>query len=240
MVKEELIARSPLRVFETSIHGGLGKGNLGVLTSRKGVGKTACLVHIATDKLLRDHHVIHVSFSQNVDHVLSWYEDIFEEISRIKHLEHARDVHDEIVRNRVIMNFSQKDVAIDQIISSLRAMIVDGGFKADAVMFDGYRLSDDNCEDLGRIRDFAQEMDLEVWFSVSALSEDVPYDEFGVSAPVKELCYYIDVLIGLTFVDDHVALTLVKDQGEEVQKHMSLKLDPKSLLIMREDEPLQT
>ena len=32
--------RSPLRVFERSIHGGLGRGNLGVVLSRAGMGKT--------------------------------------------------------------------------------------------------------------------------------------------------------------------------------------------------------
>jgi len=49
MIMEDLISRSPLRILENSIHGGLGKGNIGVLASRKGVGKTACLVHIATE-----------------------------------------------------------------------------------------------------------------------------------------------------------------------------------------------
>ena len=71
MIKAELNKRSPLRIFEKSIHGGVGKGNVGVLASRKGVGKTACLVHIATDKLFRDKHVIHVSFSSRVDHIVS-------------------------------------------------------------------------------------------------------------------------------------------------------------------------
>ena len=48
MVRAELIKRSPLRILERSMHGGLGAGNIGILASRKGVGKTACLVHIAT------------------------------------------------------------------------------------------------------------------------------------------------------------------------------------------------
>ena len=39
--RKQLNKRSPLRVFERSLHGGLGKGNIGVVTSRKGVGKTA-------------------------------------------------------------------------------------------------------------------------------------------------------------------------------------------------------
>ncbi len=84
MVREELNKRSPLRIFENSIHGGLGNGNLGVIASRHGIGKTACLVHMATDKLFRDEHVIHISFSQNVNHVIAWYEDIFKEITSKK------------------------------------------------------------------------------------------------------------------------------------------------------------
>ena len=37
MVKQELIQRSPVRVFEKSIHGGLKSGDLGVIASRKGL-----------------------------------------------------------------------------------------------------------------------------------------------------------------------------------------------------------
>ncbi len=238
MVKEELIKRSPLRVFEQSIHGGLGKGELGVLTSRKGVGKTACLVHIATDKLFQGQQVIHVSFSQNVAHVISWYEDIFDELTEKEGLDNPRDLHDEIVKHRVIMNFNQEQISIDQILSSLRAMIEQGGFKADAVMFDGYRLTNAEPADIEQIRSFAQEMGIVVWFSVSAVDDSVPYDQYGVSEPVKSLAPYIDVLIGLAFEKDHVSLTLVKERTEQRAKKLSLKLDPKSLLILKQDEQI--
>jgi len=53
MVRKELINRSPLRILERSTHGGVGKGNIGIIAARKGVGKTACLVHIATDQLFQ-------------------------------------------------------------------------------------------------------------------------------------------------------------------------------------------
>ena len=81
MVKAELIKRSPLRILEKSTHGGLGKGNLGVITARRGVGKTAFLVHLATDQLFQDKPVIHVSFSTSTNHIIDWYEDIFKEIA---------------------------------------------------------------------------------------------------------------------------------------------------------------
>ena len=58
MVKEELVSRSPLRILEKSTHGGLGKGNLGVIAAKRGVGKTAFLVHMATDQLFQGNHII--------------------------------------------------------------------------------------------------------------------------------------------------------------------------------------
>lgn len=231
MVKEELNKRSPLRVFEQSIHGGVGKGNLGVLVSRKGVGKTACLVHIATDKLFRGEHVIHVSFSQNVNHVMAWYEDIFNEISQRRHLDNAMDIHDEIIKNRVIMNFNQENVSVKQILTSLQAMIEQGGFSADAVMFDGYRIGTGHGEDIGIIKEFAKKMDLEVWFSLSPLSDEAEYDAYGVPSTIEKIKDTIDVLIGLVFDGEHVAFTVVKDHDETKKEKIAVKLDPKTMLI---------
>ena len=234
MVKEELIQRSPLRVFEQSIHGGLGKGKLGVIASRHGIGKTACLVHIATDKLFKDEQVIHVSFSQNVSHVIAWYEDIFTEISKKRHLEDAMEVHDEIIKHRVIMNFNQDNVTVDLIISSLKAMITDGGFHADTVVFDGYRMTVASDEDLLKLKQFAEETQLEVWFSVSPVSRDVDVDEFGVPTTLAKFADSLDVLIGLRYVSDHVVMTVVRDHGSAEPVKMAVKLDPKTMLICDE------
>jgi hypothetical protein len=231
MVKDELIKRSPLRIFEKSIHGGLGKGKLGVIASRHGIGKTACLVHMATDKLFRNEQVIHVSFSQNVNHVISWYEDIFKEISKVRDLENAMEVHDEIIKHRVIINFSQENVTVDQIISSLKAMIKEGGFKADAVFFDGYKMTVVSEGDLNRIKEFAEEMNIEIWFSVSPVIKDAGVDQYGVPLTLNPIADKLDVLIGLKFQEDHVVLTAVRDHGSIEPIKMALKLDPKTLLI---------
>ena len=43
MVKQELIERSPVRFLEKSANGGLAAGEIGVLTSKKRVGKNFCV-----------------------------------------------------------------------------------------------------------------------------------------------------------------------------------------------------
>jgi hypothetical protein len=231
MVKEELIKRSPVRILEQSMHGGLGKGNIGVLASRKGVGKTACLVHMATDKLFQQKPVIHVSYSSRVDHIISWYEDIFREIARGLKLESATEVHDEIIRNRVIMNFSQEGLKVEQVLRSLEAMIKDGNFAAETVIVDGYTFKPTSPEDLAKFREFADKMGLEVWFSASLKGPEPLFDEKGFPEELKCCLGKVDVLITLRHLQDKVQLHLLKDHDFPSPDELKLILDPTSLLI---------
>ena len=234
MVKSELINRSPLRIFENSIHGGLGKGNIGAIASRKGVGKTACMVHIATDKLFRNRHVIHVSFSSRVDHIINWYEDIFKEIAKKRELENAVEVHDELVKNRVIMNFGQKGVSIEHILSSLEAMIKQGHFNADSVIFDGIDSRILDKEYLERLKIFANNNDLEIWLSVSLVNDEPLFDENGMAIELIGLFDDFDVLLSLKYEGDHIGFKVLKDHDNENIIDMHLKLDTKTLLIAEE------
>ena len=79
-------ARSPLRLLEKGLHGGLGHGNLGVIVAAPGVGKTPFLVGVALDELLRGGSVLHVACDQTVGHVRAYYDTVFEELAATTHL----------------------------------------------------------------------------------------------------------------------------------------------------------
>ena len=231
MIMEDLISRSPLRILENSIHGGLGKGNIGALASRKGVGKTACLVHIATDKLFQGKPVIHVSYASRVDHIVSWYEDIFRQLAAGADPEAAADLHDELVKRRVIMNFNQAGMRTEQVLRSLEALIQDGKFPAETVIVDGFNFSEDSADDLARFKDFAGRMGVEVWFSASLKGAEPLFDERGFPRELGCCLDHIDVLITLHNLKDRVQMRLVKDNGYPAPAELGLSLDPKTLLI---------
>jgi len=231
MVIEELVKRSPLRILESSIHGGLGKGNIAVLASRKGVGKTACLVHIATDKLFQDKPVIHVSYSSRVDHIISWYEDIYRELARRMDLEPAPEIHDELVRKRVIMNFSQEGTRTEQVLRSLEAMIRHGRFPAETIIVDGFSFPQSSPDDLRRFKEFAGRMELELWFSASLKGPEPLFDEQGIPSELKRCLDHVDVLITLRHLNNRVQLRLIKDHGFAPSSDLRLSLDPTTLLI---------
>ena len=231
MVKSELIKKSPLRILEKSTHGGVGKGNIGVLSSREGVGKTACLVHIATDKLFQGKHIIHVSFAGKTDHIISWYEDIFQELSRRLNLENAMEIHDEIIRNRVIMNFDQRGVSIVQIVKSLHAMIEQGAFAADCIIVDGFDFKLGTPEDLHVFRGAAEKLGVELWFSSSLKDKDLVFDADGIPELLVPFLDEIAILIFLRPEQGVIRLELKKDHQHKPADDLHLILDPKILLI---------
>jgi hypothetical protein len=231
MVKDELVQRSPVRVFEKSIHGGLKAGEIGIIAAPSGIGKTSVLVQIALDKLLQGRKVIHISYTKHTDYVLAWYEDIFDEIVKKKNLENPEDVKNEAVKNRVLLKFSQEGVSGEQIYRSLSALIRDGGFDAEAVIVDGFDFSSCDHERLAKVREIAGELSFSVWYSCTVKGGDA-CDKQGIPVLLRDALPSIDVIIALEPRADHIDLKVRKDRDQYNPTQMALKLDPKTLLIL--------
>ena len=242
MVKEELIQRSPVRIFMNSISGGLKPGELGAIASPSGIGKTSVLVQIALDKLLQGGKVIHISFTQHTDYVLAWYEDIFDEFIKKKNLENAEDVKNEIVKNRVLMKFNQAGISSDQILRSLRALIKDGGFNADVIIVDGFDFNSDAEDRVSVIKSFAAEMGISVWYSCTVkdsepssgqLNDDKNiYDQKRIPLVLGKVADLFAVIIVLEPSQDHIAFTVSRLRDSYSLEHLALKLDPRTMLIL--------
>ena len=232
MLISELIQRSPIRIFEQSIHGGLGSGELGVIAAPSGIGKTSVLVQIALDKLLQGKKVIHISFTQHTDYVLVWYKDIFNEFIRKKNLENAEDVKNDIVKNRVLMKFNQEGLAVDQILKSMRAMIKDGGFNADSVIVDGLNFSALDESYITAFKAFAAEMGVSIWYSCTVKGEAPFYDKRNIPLVLSGYADLFEVVIVLDPKPAHIALTVSRYRDTSNPENLALRLDPKTLLIL--------
>ena len=57
---------------------------MGLITAKKGLGKTSILVQFGIDTLLNDKGLVHVSFDQQSSNVISWYSSILAEIAKKK------------------------------------------------------------------------------------------------------------------------------------------------------------
>src|SRR5438046_10745208 len=119
MYRKELNERNPLRLFEHSIHGGLGRGNIGVVVARHGIGKTAFLVGIALDDAMRGRKALHVSLDKTVDHIREFYDEIFMDLAHSAHLEDIPAERLEMERNRTIHTYTGKVFTIHKLRHSI-------------------------------------------------------------------------------------------------------------------------
>jgi hypothetical protein len=234
MVRAELVKRSPLRIMENSTHGGVTAGSIGVIAGPKGTGKTACLVHIATDQLLQDKHVIHISFSPEPTHIVAWYEEIFTEITQRYHLDGAMDVHDDIIKNRIVMNFKQDGVQWPRIEKGLRTLIDSSHFSADTIVVDGYDFDKATAEEFSQFKKFARESGFSFWFSATPKGSNGAVSREQAEQCLSRFMDDIAVLILLTDRGSYIHLELIKDHENKAVEDMHLKLDPQILLIAEE------
>jgi len=231
MLKEDLIKRSPVRVLEKSIHGGLGKGNLGVVTARQGVGKTACLAHMAIDKMMRGQNVLHISFTNDPHHVENWYRQLFDELADQYKLNQAYDVFDEIRNHRLIINFKHQNITFDHI----RKMIneIEGGsdFSPDIIIVDGRDIEQLSPETLSGWKEFAKNQNAAIWFAAILHRENLQLDERGIPFPVNRFTDLFSVIIMLEPKHDYIDMKLLKDHDSDDIDKLRLKLDPHTMLI---------
>ena len=166
MEKKDLIDFSPVRFFDSATNAGLKAGQLGLITSKKGLGKTSVLVQFGIDTLLNDKGLAHVSFDQQSSNVLSWYSSVLSEISKKKNISSLAEMTEEIVKNRIVLNFNQETFTLPKVVSTLKSL-KDGGTNIDTVVLDELNLEKVSASDLKAFADFIKAQKMTAWFSTT-------------------------------------------------------------------------
>lgn len=169
MEKEDLISLSPIRIYDSATNGGLKNGSMGLVTSKKGLGKTSVLVQFGIDSLLKDEHVVHVSFDQHSSNVIAWYNSILAELAKKKHVE-ISDLTEDIVRERTILNFNQETFTLPKVVKTIQAL-KDGGINVQTLVLDGLDLEKTAKDDIECIASYVKESGLTAWFSYTNEAE---------------------------------------------------------------------
>lgn len=223
MAKQELYERSPIRIFDEATGGGLKSGEMGLVTAKKGLGKTSVLVQFGMDTLLNGKQLVHVSFNQHSENVISWYDGIYNEISKKKAIANAADVKEQILRNRTILNFNQDNISLEKVVNTLNALKA-GGTAVAGVVIDDVDFSKVKEADIQAVASYAKATKTKVWISATAAGE-----KLEDSAP-KSLLPYFTAVIHLSAKNAATQVSILK-MGKKTDLECTLKLDSKTLLF---------
>jgi hypothetical protein len=228
MYRKFLTARSPLRVLEKGLHGGLGKGHLGLVLAGPGVGKSSFLVGVALDDLLRGDRVLHVVLDQTVSHTRHYYDTVFAELRATTHLEDGAVVQGEIEHLRAIRALPHADFCASKLRDFVKVSEETSG-KPSAVIVEGFDVARASASELDALRSLATEISAEIWISAQAPGERIPRLPRELAAARDRFA----VILALEPENGGVALRALKDHENPNPEALRVALDPKSLLLKR-------
>lgn len=228
MYRKYLNARSPLRLLEKGLHGGLGKGNVGALVAGAGVGKSAFLVGVATDELLQGGTVLHVTLRHTVGHAKAYYDSVYAALSSSTRLEDAAMTQMEIDGRRRIRAYPKNGFSVSKLAAAAK-LEAESGAPPTLVVIDGLDVMDLVPDGLSQLRALAQELEVELWVTL-----DADFDE-GAHLPTLLADQSSALSVILTAEPDgaEVALRAVKDHDNRDLQDLHVALDPTTLLVVR-------
>jgi hypothetical protein len=233
MHRKDLNERSPLRLLEQSIHGGLGRGNIGVVVARRGLGKSAVLVGIALDDLMRGRKVLHVALDERFEKIRDYYDEIFADLARTGKLQDVDTERREVEQYRNIHTYIGNSFSIAKLRDAITFLNTYMDFYPAALILEGFRFEQATKETMDELRAVAREINGELWMSAVTHRESAK-NERGIPEPVAHLDSSIDVILALEPGDNSVTLRLLKDHDNPDVSPSHVALDPTTLLLIQE------
>jgi hypothetical protein len=223
-----LNARSPLRLLEKGLHGGLGQGNLGVVVAAPGLGKTPFLVGVALDELLRGGSVLHAACDQTVGHVRAYYDTVFEELAATTHLADEATTHAEIDRRRTIRVYPAGALTVAKL-RDAALFDAEAGRPPSLLVVEGLDLARAPQGEVQALRDLAGELKAEAWLSATCDQERPE----AIPSGIARLGDLVSVVLALEPGASAVRLRALKDHDNPDLSTLHVALDPKTLLLVR-------
>lgn len=225
---EPLVQQNPLRVLNMSKE----QNQMGLVMARAGLGKTALLVQIALDAILRGKRVIHVSIGESIDKTKTWYGDILQLILQEHSVTRPHELIDMVARHRMIMTFKVAAFTRSRLEERLNDLVLQDIFRPNILIVDGFDFVKTTREDLEDIKNLLESMNMQAWFSAICHREDPRISPTGVPAPCHEIDDLFDMIVLLKPQPSaSIQLDIIRNYGEQVEGGKSLSLDPTTMMV---------
>jgi hypothetical protein len=229
MIKKEMIYRNPLVKLGYDNEDILSTGGFGAVLAYAGVGKTALLVQLALNMMLREHSVLHVSLNDAISKVDLWYQEIFHDIAEKFGIAEVNEYWDKIQPYRFIMTFKVEGFSAPKLEERLTDLMEQNIFKPHTVIIDGFRFDEAGRGQLVQLKELAGKYSMGLWFTVHTHRHEPP-QENGLPLSFLHIADLFEVIVQLATKGDEVYITSVKGQPKNSAQN-DLLLDPATMLI---------
>jgi hypothetical protein len=229
MLKKDLILRNPLRLIDQEGDQALGAGEFGAVLARAGVGKTAFLVQLALNSLLRENNVLHVSLNDPVNKVVLWYREVLADIARQYNVAQIEALWEAILPHRFVMTFQVEGFTVPKLEERLSDLTQQGIFVPKMILLDGFPFNESARESLLHLKALAKTNHMHAWFAIQTHRED-PGFQGATPPPLDQVADLFELAVQLQPEADKIHVRTVKEKQPGISRP-GLVLDPSTMLI---------
>ncbi len=229
MLKKDLMMRNPLRAVSDENGYILPEGGLGAVVARAGVGKTALLVQLSLNSLLKGDKALHISLGDPVRKVGLWYKEVFNNIGVQYKIDKIDDLWNELLPQRFIMTFNIDGFSVPRLDERLTELADQNIFIPQMILIDGLPFNQEmKRTDLHALKELSEKFNSHIWFTVRSHRHQEP-DSDGIPVQLAEFTDLLDVIVKLEPHDSNIKLNVLKGSG--AISSQDLALDPATMLI---------
>ena len=231
MLKKDLILRNPLRVMGYENDDILNAGEFGAVLARAGVGKTAFLVQLSLNALLRGKNVLHISLEDPVNKVSLWYQEVFNLIAEQYQVDQINQVWESLLPHRFIMTFRVEGFSVPKLEERLSDLMTQNIFSPQMMIVDGLPFDESAHQSLTEFKDLIRNHQMPAWFTIRTHRHDDPGPD-GLPMQLAQLSDLFKIAIQLLPEGKEIHVKAVKG-AESFSEHLDLRLDPSTMLIKK-------
>jgi len=229
MLKKDLILRNPLRVMGYENDDILDAGEFGAVLARAGVGKTAFLVQLSLNALLRGKNVLHISLEDPVNKVSLWYQEVFNLIAEQYKVDQINQIWESLLPHRFIMTFRVEGFSVPKLEERLSDLMEQNIFSPQMMIVDGLPFDKSVRQPLNKFKNLIKNHQMPAWFTIRTHRHDEPGAD-GLPVQLAQLSDLFEIAIQLLPEGKEIHVKAVKG-AESFSEHLDLRLDPSTMLI---------
>jgi len=229
MLEKDLILRNPLRLMGHENEDILPEGSFGAVLARAGVGKTAFLVQLALNSMLKSRNVIHISLDDPVKKVCLWYEEVVRNIADQYNVKQMDQLWEAILQHRFVMTFKVESFSVPKLEERLTDLTEQGIFFPQMILIDGLPVDETAGKTLSDLKALAKKDSIPVWFAIRTHRHEEPGAD-GMPPQLSEFADLFEVVIQLKPVEKEIHVKALKGASPP-SGQPPLLLDPSTMLV---------
>jgi hypothetical protein len=229
MLKKDLIMRNPLGMMGYDNNEILNAGEFGAVLARAGVGKTAFLVQLSLNALLRGKNVLHISLEDPVNKVSLWYQEVFNLIAEQYQVDQINQLWESLLPHRFIMTFRVEGFSVPKLKERLSDLMEQNIFSPQMIIVDGFPFDKSVHPSLSELKSLIENYQMPAWFTIRT-HRDEEHGPDGIPRQLNQLSDLFEIAIQLLPVGKEIHVKVTKG-AESFSEQIDLRLDASTMLI---------